>query len=141
MSPNPRQRAALIASAALFIWAAVELVSLLQRHTTGPEIYGLVVAALAAIAAAGNVWFLRSNERRAWYVVALIVVWVVIALGGVAGVVAHIVGPVADHGPVDVRPRPISAPLVFTAMGAVGALALWLGRRVAGQYPDRERSV
>jgi hypothetical protein len=141
MSPNPRQRAALIASAALFIWAAVELVSLLQRHTTGPEIYGLVVAALAAIAAAGNVWFLRSNERRAWYVVALIVVWVVIALGGVAGVVAHIVGPVAGHGPVDVRPRPISAPLLFTAMGAVGAIALWFGRRAPDPHPRPERSV
>jgi hypothetical protein len=141
MSPNARQRAALIASAALFIWAAVELVSLVQRHTTGPEIYGLVVAALAAIAAAGNVWFLRSNECRTWYVVALMVVWVVIALGGVAGVVAHIVGPVAGHGPVDVRPRPISAPLVFTAMGAVGAIALWFGRRAPDPHPGPERSV
>jgi hypothetical protein len=141
MSPNARQRAALIASAALFIWAAVELVSLVQRHTTGPEIYGLVVAALAAIAGAGNLWFLRSSRQRTWYAVALAVVWAIIALGGVAGVVAHIVGPVAGHGPVDLRPRPISAPLVFTAMGAVGALAVWLGRRTAAQSPDRERSV
>jgi hypothetical protein len=124
-----RQRAALIASVAIFIWAAVEFVSLAQRHTTGAEIYGLMVAGLAVLAAGGNLWLLASGDRRTWFAVALAVVWAVIALGGVAGVVAHIVGPGAGHGPVDVRPRPVSAPLVFTAMGAAGGIALWLGRR------------
>lgn len=137
---SSRMRAALIASAALFAWSAVELVSLAQRHTTGAEIYGLLVAGLAVVAAAGNLWLLWSNDRRTWLVIALGIVWGVIALGGVAGVVAHIVGPVAGHGPVDVRPRPVSAPLVFTAMGAAGALALWLGRRPAHQPTPPGRS-
>lgn len=141
MSAIARQRAALIASTALLIWAAIELVGLLQRHTTGPEIYGLMVAALAVVAAAGNLWLLRSSDRRTWYVIALAIAWAVIALGGIAGVVAHIVGPVAGHGPVDIRPRPISAPLVFTAMGAAGALALRLGRRAADKSSRPERSV
>jgi hypothetical protein len=141
VSSTVRQRAALIASVALLIWAVVELVSLVQRHTTGPEIYGLMVAALAVVAAAGNLWLLRSTERRTWYLVALGVVWAVIALGGAAGVVAHIVGPTAGHGPVDLRPRPLGAPLVFTAMGAAGALALWLGRRATDQPVHPGRSV
>ena len=32
-------------------------------------------------------------------------------------------------GAVDLRPRPIVAPLVFTVLGSVGALALFLGQR------------
>jgi len=136
-----RHRAALIASAALLLWAAVELVSLVQRHTAGPEIYGLMVAALAVAAAAGNLWLLGSAARSTWFAVALAVVWAVIALGGLAGVVAHIVGPGVGHGPVDVRPRPVGAPLVFTAMGASGVLALWFGRRAAASNPtSRGRS-
>jgi len=130
-----RQRAALIASAALLLWAALELVNLVQRHTTGPEIYGLMVAALAVVAAAGNLWLLGSTARSGWYAIALAVAWAVIALGGLAGVVAHIVGPGGGHGPVDVQPRPVSAPLIFTAMGASGLLALWLGRRAPANNP------
>jgi hypothetical protein len=61
--------------------------------------------------------------------VAVLVLWAVVALGGLAGMIAHIVGPVPGHGPMDLRPRPIPAPLVFTLLGCVGALALSRGRR------------
>jgi hypothetical protein len=36
-----------------------------------------------------------------------------------------------EYGPVDPRPRPIAAPLVFTLLGIVGGTALFLGNRVA----------
>jgi hypothetical protein len=46
-----------------------------------------------------------------------------------AGTVAHIVGPVPGHGPIDLRPRPILAPLIFTLFGLAGGAALWFGQR------------
>jgi hypothetical protein len=61
--------------------------------------------------------------------VAVLVVWAVVALGGIAGTVAHVVGPPIGEGPVDARPRPIPAPLVFTLLGLVGGAALLLGQR------------
>jgi hypothetical protein len=49
--------------------------------------------------------------------------------------VAHIVGPVAGHGPVDVRPRPVLAPLIFTTFALVGGAALFIGQRSARREP------
>jgi len=115
-------------SLALLAWAVVELVGLLFRHTTGAEVYGILVAALAVVAGSLTLYLTRSTAPG-WFVIAVVVVWAVVALGGLAGLYAHIVGPVPGHGPVDLRPRPILAPLAFTAMGAVGELVLWLGRR------------
>jgi hypothetical protein len=63
--------------------------------------------------------------------VALLVLWAVIAVAGLGGTIAHIVGPVAGHGPIDLRPRPISAPLVFTLLAFVGGIALLSGQRAA----------
>jgi hypothetical protein len=61
----------------------------------------------------------------------VIVLWALISLGGVAGTIAHAVGPVPGHGPIDPRPRPVFAPLVFTLLGTVGGTALFLGQRAA----------
>jgi hypothetical protein len=33
------------------------------------------------------------------------------------------------HGPVDLRPRPIAAPLIFTLLGLAGGAALFFGQR------------
>jgi hypothetical protein len=111
-------------------WSAVELVGLLQTgHTIGPELYGILVAVLAVAAAALSVALLASQRQRTLAVAAVVILWSVIALGGLAGAIAHAMGPVPGHGPVDERPRPAGAPLVFTALGLIGGSALIYGSR------------
>lgn len=122
-------RVAVLVSVVVFGWSLVELVSLSLRHTTGPELYGVLAAVLATGAGVANVVLLRSPRTRALAVAAVLVVWAVVAVGGLAGAVAHIVGAPAGEGPVDPRPRPVAAPLVFTLLGVVGAAALILGER------------
>ena len=128
-----RSRLWLGVSVVVFAWSAVELVSLLSRHTTGAELYGVLVAALAVVAGAVSVYLVASTRRRPWATWAVIALWVLIGLGGLAGVAAHVIGPVPGHGPVDTRPRPIPAPLIFTALGAVGSVAVYRGQRAAGR--------
>jgi 4-amino-4-deoxy-L-arabinose transferase-like glycosyltransferase len=127
-----RHRAALIVTVVVLGWSIVELVNLAFNHTTGPELYGVLVAALSVGAAVLSVLLLRSDERRLWFVLPLVGLWAVIALGGIAGSLAHVIGPVAGHGPVDPRPRPVAAPLIFTLLGLVGGASLWLGQRTGG---------
>lgn len=134
-----RHRAALVVSFVVLGWSLIELLNLARVHTTGPELYGLLVAALSVGAAGLSVLLLRSDERRLWYVLPLVGLWVVVALGGIAGSVAHIVGPVAGHGPVDPRPRPVAAPLIFTFLGLVGGAALWIGQRAGSARAENIR--
>ena len=124
-----RRRISVGAAIVVLGWSVVELGSLMAVHTTGPELYGVLVAALAVSAGLLGLITLRSSERRLWATVAVLVVWAVVALGGVAGVVAHVIGPGAGHGPIDPRARPIAAPLVFTLLGLVGGAAVWFGQR------------
>ena len=126
-----RHRAALIVSIIVLGWSVIELLNLARVHTIGPELYGLLVAALSVGAGVLSVFLLRSDQRRLWYVLPVIGLWAVVALGGIAGTIAHMIGPVAGHGPVDLRPRPLGAPLIFTLLGLVGSAALWLGQRPA----------
>jgi hypothetical protein len=110
-------------------WSIDYTVTLAVVHHSGPELYGVLTAALATGAAAANLALLRSPRVRRIATGAVLLLWTVAALGGVAGTIAHVVGPVAGHGPMDLRPRPIAAPLVFTLLGTVGAAALVLGER------------
>lgn len=121
----------LLMSIAVLGWSTRYLVGLGLGHTTGSEIYGVLVAVLAVGAAVTNVAVLRSPRPQLIVTVALVGLWALIAFGGVAGAVAHVIGPVAGHGPVDLRPRPVAAPLVFTLLGFVGGAALVLGQRAA----------
>ena len=128
-------------SMAVLGWSLKYLVSLGLTHTTGPEIYGVLTAALAAGAAGSNLVILRSSRPQLLLAAVLVGLWALIALAGLAGTIAHIVGPVAGHGPVDLRPRPIVAPLVFTLLGSVGAAALVLGQRARARLaasPEKE---
>jgi hypothetical protein len=124
-----RRRIAIGAAAVVLGWSIVELASLVVAHTTGAELYGVLVAGLAVTAGIASLVLLRTSDRRLWATIAVLTLWAVVALGGFAGVAAHVVGPVAGHGPVDARPRPIAAPLIFTALGLVGSAALWFGQR------------
>lgn len=125
------RRVALLVSLVVLGWSLLELVNLSLNHTTGPERYGVLAAALATGACAANLALLRSPRARLLVLLGVLVVWAVVAVGGVAGAVAHIVGPPIGEGPVDPRPRPIAAPLVFTLLGLVGGAALLIGQRAA----------
>jgi 4-amino-4-deoxy-L-arabinose transferase-like glycosyltransferase len=122
------RRAAILATLALLAWSIVDLISLALRHTTGPQGYGLLVAALAVGAAVLNVLLLMTARKRTWAVAGAVLLWAVVALGGVAGAVAHVAWPAT--GPYgDPRPKPALAPLAFTAMGVVGGVAIVVAQR------------
>lgn len=118
-------------SMAVLGWSLKYLVSLGLTHTTGPELYGVFTAALATGAAGSNLVILRSPRPQVFLAAVLLGLWMLIALAGVGGTIAHIIGPVAGHGPVDLRPRPVAAPLIFTLLGLVGGVALLMGERMA----------
>jgi 4-amino-4-deoxy-L-arabinose transferase-like glycosyltransferase len=115
---------------AVLAWSILQLINLGLNHTTGPELYGVAVAAVAVGTGVLSLALLASTRRRFLASVGVLVLWTVIALGGVAGAVAHIVGPAPGHGPIDTRPRPVAAPLIFTALGLAGGAAVVYGQRL-----------
>jgi hypothetical protein len=118
-------------------WSAVEVVGLLAAgHTVGAEVYGILVAVLALAAGLATVVLVMSSRPPLLAVGGVIVLWALIALGGLAGTVAHAVGPDPNHGPVDSRARPAGAPLVFTALGVLGAGALVYDTRRRRRRPS-----
>ncbi|TAK00159.1 MAG: hypothetical protein EPO36_09795 [Chloroflexota bacterium] len=123
------ERRPLLLSVVVLGWSIKYLATLAVGHNTGPELYGVLTAALSAGAAITNLALLRAPRLQVIATAAVLALWAVIALGGIAGTIAHVIGPVASHGPIDLRPRPIAAPLVFTVLGSVGAVALLLGQR------------
>lgn len=133
------ERRPVLMTVAVFAWSAKYVVELGLTHTTGPEIYGVLTAALATGAAIANLAIFRSARTPVLVTAALLALWAVIAAAGIAGAVAHVIGPVAGHGPIDLRPRPIAAPLVFTGLGLVGGAALFLGRRPVIRRPTLNR--
>jgi hypothetical protein len=120
-----------VATGLVTAWSVVEVVSLLTRHTTGPELYGILVAVLSATAGIASLALVASGRKRLLATIAVLALWAVVALGGIAGTYAHIVGAPPGEGPVDPRPRPVSAPLIFTALGVVGGAALFYGQRIS----------
>jgi hypothetical protein len=112
-------------------WSIKYLIQLSLTHTSGPEIYGVLTAAVAVGAGIASVAVQRSRPASLLAVVPIVVVFALVALAGLGGTVAHIVGPVAGHGPIDPRPRPVVAPLVFTVLGLAGAGALVIAQRRA----------
>jgi hypothetical protein len=123
------ERRPLLMSVVVLGWSTKSFVTLALTHTTGPELYGVLTAGLSTGAAVANLALLRSPRLRLIATVAVLALWAVIAVGGLAGTIAHIIGPVPGHGPMDLRPRPVAAPLLLTLLGAVGALALVFGQR------------
>jgi len=129
------RRICMFATVVIIGWSLIEVASLAVRHTNGAEIYGVLVALLAFANGVASFALLRSAHPPIWATAAVLLVWGVIGLGGIAGVVAHLIGPVAGHGPIDPRPRPILAPLIFTTFALVGGAALFIGRRAARREP------
>ena len=126
-----RRFAPVVPASVILVLSADELANLARVHTTGPELYGVLAAAIAVAAAAAGLVLIVRGDRPTWAVAVVLVLWAIVALAGLAGVVAHIVGPVPGHGPVDPRPLPLAAPLGFTLRAVVGAVALVLAQRLA----------
>ena len=121
--------------------SVAEFINLSGRHTVGAESYGLLVAGVAVAAGIFSLGLVLSPQKRVIATAAVLVLWAIVALGGVAGSYYHIVGVAPEYGPVDPRPRPIAAPLVFTLLGTVGGTALFFGQRAAirrGRNPGEE---
>ncbi len=132
------RRICLYAAVIVLLWSLMEVVSLSIRHTNGAELYGVLVAGLAVAAGAASVGLLISPRPRTWATVAVLVVWIVIALGGLAGVAAHVIFPVSGPAAVDLRSRPVLAPLIFTTLALVGGGALFIGQRSNRREPTQE---
>jgi len=113
--------------------SVAEFINLSGRHMVGAESYGLLVAGVAVGAGILSLGLVLSPRRRVIATAAVLVLWAIVALGGVAGTYYHVVGVAPEYGLVDPRPRPIAAPLVFTLLGLVGGVALFLGQRAAGR--------
>jgi hypothetical protein len=111
--------------------SVAEFINLSGRHTVGAESYGLLVAGIAVAAGVLSLRLVLSPQRRVIATAAVLVLWAIVVLGGVAGTYYHIVGVAPEYGQVDPRPRPIAAPLVFTLLGVVGGTALFFGQRAA----------
>jgi hypothetical protein len=123
-------RFALFVTNALVLAVSVaEFINLSGRHMVGAESYGLLVAGVAVAAGIFSLGLVLSPRRRAIATAAVLVLWAIVALGGVAGTYYHIVGVAPEYGPVDPRTRPITAPLVFTLLGIVGGTAVFFGQR------------
>jgi hypothetical protein len=123
-------RFALFVTTALVLAMSVaEFINLSGRHTVGAESYGLLVAGVAVAAGIFSLGLVLSPQRRAIATAAVLVLWAIVAIGGVAGAYYHAVGVAPEYGPVDPRPRPIAAPLVFTLLGTVGGTTLFFGKR------------
>ena len=131
------RRICMFATVVIIGWSLLEAASLAFRHTNGAEIYGVLVALLAFANGVASFALLRSAHPPIWATAAVLATWAVIGLGGIAGVVAHLVGPLAGHGPIDPRPRPILAPLIFTTFAVVGGAALFVGRRAVQREPKQ----
>jgi hypothetical protein len=132
-----RRWVSFVVTAVVLALSVAEVVNLLGRHTNGPELYGVLVAVLASVAGIASLVLVASRRKRFLASAAVLVLWAAIALGGLAGTYAHIVGAPAGEGPLDPRPRPVSAPLIFTALGAVGGAALFYGQRMSAvRLPD-----
>jgi hypothetical protein len=111
--------------------SVAEFINLSGRHVVGAESYGLLVAGAAVVAGIFSLGLVLSPQRRVIATAAVLALWAIVALGGIAGTYYHIVGVAPQYGPVDPRPRPIAAPLVFTLLGTIGGTALFFGQRQA----------
>ena len=126
------RRLTLFVTAGLVLALSVaELINLSGRHTVGAESYGLLVAGIAVAAGILSLGLVLSGQRRVIATAAVLILWAIVALGGVVGTYYHIVGVAPEYGPVDPRPRPIAAPLAFTLLATVGGTTLLFGQRGA----------
>jgi hypothetical protein len=132
MRARTRRLTSFVTTGVVLALCVAEFINLSGRHTVGAESYGVLVAGVAVAAGIFSLGLLLSPQRRAIATAAVLLLWAIVVLGGIAGTYYHIVGVAPEYGPVDPRPRPIAAPLVFTLLGIVEGTALYFAQRVAG---------
>jgi hypothetical protein len=132
------QFAPFVATALVLALSVAEFINLSGRHTVGAETYGVLVAGLAVAAGIFSLGLVLSPQKWTIAAVAVLVLWAIVALGGLAGTYYHIVGVAPEYGPIDPRTRPIIAPLIFTLIGIVGGAALFFGRRASRRASNQE---
>ena len=108
------------------VTVAAALVLVVMRgidHVSGSEIDGVIVGGIALATGILALAYLAIGRPNRAAHVALLTLWIGVALGGLGGY--------ADHRAAfsDLRPPPAFAPLVFVVLGIVGANALVLERR------------
>lgn len=135
-SVRARRWATFITIAVVLALSVAEFINLLGRHTVGVEWYGVLVAGLAVAAGIFSLSLVFAKPRTL-ATLAVLTLWVVVGLGGLAGTYYHAVGVSPEYGPVDARPRPAAAPLIFTALALVGGAALFIGQRKGAGHNGR----
>jgi hypothetical protein len=118
-----------LVSAVVLGWSIDYTVTLGVIHHTGPQLFGVLTAAVSAGAAIANLRLLRSSSGQPVLTGAVVALWTLVAAGGIGGTIAHLSGPFAGRPLVESGDALSVAPLVFTLLGLVGAAALVLGQR------------
>src|SRR5512132_3111011 len=83
------QFALFVAMAVVTAYSIAEAVNLFQVHTVGAEWYGVLVAVIAAGTGIFSLAVLMSPRPRTWATVALLAVWTLVAVAGIAGAYYH----------------------------------------------------
>ena len=119
----------LVIAGIVMAWSVAEVMNLLGRHMVGAEWYGVLVAVLSAAAGIFTLPVIVSARPKLWATVALLVLWAVVGLGGIAGAYYHVVGVSPQYSEVDPRPRSALSPLIFTVFGVVGGAVVFINGR------------
>jgi hypothetical protein len=134
-----RQRVALAMTAMVTLGCLAVLILLLSvDHTVGGEVDGPEVAIFGIVVGILSLILLAAPGRHRFMLGALLVLWTLLAIGGIDGYEQH--SKAVTAATVDQRPRPPLAPLVFTAFGIVGASALIVSSRRIRRPPSTDRA-
>jgi hypothetical protein len=101
---------------------------LLVGHTVGEEIWGPVTAAAGTVVGLLSMVYLAMGGRSRVARIGLYALWVMVAFFGFGGYNDHRLPRAADTV-TDQRERPPLAPLAFTGLAIVGAVALRSGSK------------
>ena len=123
------RRRALMVTAGITVGSLALLVDLLLvGHTVGEEIWGPATAAAGTVVGLLSLAYLAMGGRSRMARILLYALWVMVAFFGFGGYNDHRLPRPADTI-TDQRERPPLAPLAFTGIAIVGAVALLSGSK------------
>jgi len=123
------RRRALIVMAGITVGSLALLVDLLLAgHTVGEEIWGPVTALAGTVVGLLSLAYLAMGGRSRVARIVLYTLWAMVAFFGIGGYNDHRLPRPADTI-TDQRERPPLAPLAFTGIAIVGAVALRSGSK------------
>lgn len=125
-----RRRAVMVTAGVAVASFALFVDLLLAGHTVGEEIWGPVTAVAGTVVGLLSLAYLVTRGRSRAARIVLYALWVLVAFFGFGGYNDHRLPRPADTI-TDERERPPLAPLSFTGLAVVGALALRSGSKEA----------